>query len=273
MTGLGLNLRAHTLAVALANQQLDLFASHDSYRQSYTSHIVDRLSSIPFLDMPKISDAQQDRHAWYAFVMQFNPDKAPQGLTRDEFVRRLNERGLKEVDIPKSTCLLNELPLFTHSHIAIPRYGEQPWHALQPTSEFPIADAFYKRAIKLPGWATDNDRPIVEHYINTFLAVAEEVGNSGLVESNGTSSENNANGYTTMSLNGEAHPPTNGQIDALANGLLKTAINGHANGQAHDMMNGHINGQINGKTNGHVTIAVEEIKEQSNGHATHELAI
>lgn len=176
VTGLGLNLRAHPLAIALANQQLDLLPAHDRQRQAYAAYLTSKLSSIPFLKMPSVRNSQQDKHAWYAFVMQFDSSKAPDGLTREDFVRRLTEdHGLKEVDIPRSTGLLNDLPLFTHPHEAVPRFGSKPWYEVQATAQFPKADSFYQRAIKLPMWATDSDKPIVERYARSFLAVAEEV--------------------------------------------------------------------------------------------------
>ncbi|GAB0133978.1 hypothetical protein EsDP_00002366 [Epichloe bromicola] len=176
LTGLGLNMRAHPLAIALADQQLDLLPTHDSYRQRYASYIAEKLSSIPFLKMPVVRDDRHDKHAWYAFVMQFDPSKAPAGLTRDNLVHELEiVRGLKEVDIPKSTGLLNDLPLFTHSHEAVPRFGDKPWCEAQPTSEFPNAQQFYERAIKLPMWATEQDKVIVEHYVETFLAAARDI--------------------------------------------------------------------------------------------------
>ncbi|KJZ77717.1 hypothetical protein HIM_02894 [Hirsutella minnesotensis 3608] len=174
LTGLGLNMRAHPLAIALANQQLDLFPKHQQFRQAYADYIINELKAIPFLKMPELQNSATDRHAWYALVMQFDADKAPKGLTREKFVKELTDRGLKEVDIPKSTGLLNEMPLFTHSHEAIPRFGSKPWHAAQPTTEFPKAQNFFDKAIKLPVWATANDRPIVERYVREFLSVAEE---------------------------------------------------------------------------------------------------
>ncbi|KAL7940305.1 PLP-dependent transferase [Trichoderma barbatum] len=182
LTGYGLNLRAHPLAIALANQHLDLLPSQDEYRQKYAAYVESKLSAIPFLKMPTVRNKRRDKHAWYAFVMQFDPSKAPKDLTRDEFVRRLEDRGLKEVDIPRSTGLLNDLPLFTHAHEAIPRFGTEPWCEAQPTAEFPMAQDFYLHAIKLPMWATKGDWPIVEHYVKEFLGVAHEAMGGSLAE-------------------------------------------------------------------------------------------
>ncbi|EGX95966.1 Pyridoxal phosphate-dependent transferase, major region [Cordyceps militaris CM01] len=172
LTGIGLNLRAHPLAIALANQQLDLFERHDATRQAHAGYMARELSAIPFLTMPAVG-RDADKHAWYAFVMQFDASKAPRGLTRDVFVRRLTEQhGLTEVDIPKSTGLLHDLPLFTHPHEAIPRFGDAPWYEPQPTSEFPRARRFYDQAIKLPVWSTEADAPIVAKYVKAFLEAA-----------------------------------------------------------------------------------------------------
>ncbi|KAL8639819.1 MAG: hypothetical protein Q9228_003193 [Teloschistes exilis] len=83
--------------------------------------------------------------------------KAPPDLSREQFVKALEAHGLSEVDIPRSTGLLNELPMFSHTHEATPRYGDGPWHDPQPNEMFPTALAFYERAIKLPMWATPAD--------------------------------------------------------------------------------------------------------------------
>ncbi|KOS23053.1 Spore coat polysaccharide biosynthesis protein SpsC [Escovopsis weberi] len=193
LTGLGLNLRAHPLSIALANQQLDLLPAQDQQRQGYASYMANKLKAVSFLKMPSVRDKRRDKHAWYAFVMQFDATKAPKGLTRDEFVRRLvKDRGLKEVDIPRSTGLLNGLPLFTHPHEAIPRFGNKPWAKVQETTEFPNADGFYQRAIKLPVWSTDNDRPIVEHYVKEIMAAASEIMGSSPAKGTGSRKAQNA---------------------------------------------------------------------------------
>ncbi|KAL8727194.1 MAG: hypothetical protein Q9166_006231 [cf. Caloplaca sp. 2 TL-2023] len=175
LTGLGLNLRAHPLAIALANQQLDVMPLWMTYREEFATYMTKRLSVIPFLRMPTTDKSHDCRHAWYAFVMQFVTNKAPPGLDREKFVKALETRGLREVDIPRSTGLLNGLPIFSHTHEAIPRYGSEPWHDIQPDEMFPTAIAFFNGAIKLPVWATPTDWPIVEHYGDTFVAVAEEL--------------------------------------------------------------------------------------------------
>lgn len=175
MTGIGLNLRAHPLAIALANQQLTIHPRYDFHRQQYAKYLAKRLSNIPFLEMPTVANRETDKHSWYAFVMHFRKDKAPANLTREAFVDLLVSHGLKEVDIPCSTGLLNGLPLFSQTHEAIPRYGDKPWHSEQPDSLFPVAVMFYQSAIKLPMWTAPGDKDIVEMYADTFVSVAKSL--------------------------------------------------------------------------------------------------
>jgi dTDP-4-amino-4,6-dideoxygalactose transaminase len=171
-TGLGLNMRAHTLAIAMADQQLNWMSLRMSYRDEYAALLSERIGSIPYMRVPKVKNAAEDRHAWYAFIIQFDTSKAPKGVTRELFFTALKTHGLEEVYIPRSIGLLNNLPIFTQTHEAFPRYGTKPWHA--PQTGFEVAQTFLDNAIKLPVWAMASDRPIVEYYANTFLAVAEE---------------------------------------------------------------------------------------------------
>ncbi|KAL8776599.1 MAG: hypothetical protein Q9194_003052 [Teloschistes cf. exilis] len=128
-----------------------------THREKYATYLAKKLAAIPFLSMPTSTKSPQHKHAWYAFVMQFRAEKAPPDLSREQFVKALEAHGLSEVDIPRSTGLLNELPMFSHTHEATPRYGDGPWHDPQPNEMFPTALAFYERAIKLPMWATPAD--------------------------------------------------------------------------------------------------------------------
>ncbi|UNI23781.1 hypothetical protein JDV02_009581 [Purpureocillium takamizusanense] len=175
LTGLGLNLRAHPLAIAMANVQMSNHAVAQKWREHWARRIISQLQVIPFLRMPDVVNQGTDRHAWYALVMQFDASQAPADLTRDGFVKLLTDKGLSEVDIPRSTGLLNGLPLFTETAKALPRFGTPgPWGKSQDTSEFPRALAFYNAAIKLPVWSRGQDEVIVDRYINGFLDTAYE---------------------------------------------------------------------------------------------------
>ncbi|KAK7946817.1 lipopolysaccharide biosynthesis protein rffA [Apiospora aurea] len=176
LTGLGLNLRAHPLAIAMANVQLSAHAMAQQWRENWAKRISTTLQAIPFLRMPQVVDEKTDRHAWYAFVMRFDTSHAPGGLSREVFVQLLKDKGLEEVDIPRSTGLLHALPLFTNTAQAIPRFGlPGPWKENQSTENFPQAQAFYSSAIKLPMWSRSRDEKILNQYIEGFLSTAQEV--------------------------------------------------------------------------------------------------
>ena len=78
------------------------------------------LFSIPFLEMPKVNIANGTETAWYAFVIIFKAAEAPVGLSRKKFVAELHSRGLLDVDIPRSTGLLHQEPLYNRPHDSFP---------------------------------------------------------------------------------------------------------------------------------------------------------
>ncbi|KAI1452115.1 DegT/DnrJ/EryC1/StrS aminotransferase family-domain-containing protein [Annulohypoxylon moriforme] len=180
LTGLGLNLRAHPLAIAMVDAQLSDHPVAQKYRETWAKYMIQHLSDIPFLRMPAVANAKTDQHSWYAFVMQFNESRAPKGLTRDNFVEKLHGLGLEKVDIPGSTRLLCDLPLFVETAQAIPRFGNPgPWKRPQEPCEFPRALAFHNNSIKLPVWTRAKDENIVKMYVRGIQKVAREllVGN------------------------------------------------------------------------------------------------
>ena len=109
LTRAGAKNRAHPLAIALAFTQLERLDSIRKFKALYASQIASRLASIPFLHGPSMVmlAESQIEPAWYALVFRFTKSRAPNGLSRETFVSKLHERGLCEVDIPKSTGLLH----------------------------------------------------------------------------------------------------------------------------------------------------------------------
>ncbi len=165
LTGFGLKLRAHPLAIAMANEQM-----------SHLDSLINALKDIQFLKMPSFNGRIS---SWYGFVMQYQPELAS-WLSRERFVSALHSEGLVEVDIPGSTGLLSDLPLFTDSSGGITRFTYPEGKNLQ---SYPNAERFYNNAIKLPVWAFEDESKWVDLYIEGFLKVAEAVVNSDLKES------------------------------------------------------------------------------------------
>lgn len=91
------------------------------------------------------------------------------GVSREEFVDALIAEGLIEVDIPGSTALLNDLPLFHTPNEIMPRLYKT---SLSKQSGFPRAEEFYKTIIKLPVWAFKDEQSIVEAYIEGIQKVS-----------------------------------------------------------------------------------------------------
>ncbi|KLU91762.1 hypothetical protein MAPG_10711 [Magnaporthiopsis poae ATCC 64411] len=93
------------------------------------------------------------------------------------FVRELHARGLGEVDIPKSTGLLHREPLYTSPQKMFPHlYTRWVARRLGTARQFPVAQAFYDEAIKIPVWASREDQETVDHYVNVICDVARELG-------------------------------------------------------------------------------------------------
>ncbi|MDR1334246.1 MAG: DegT/DnrJ/EryC1/StrS family aminotransferase [Holosporaceae bacterium] len=172
LTGFGLKFRAHPLAIAIANEQFSHLDDWILQKQKYADMFLEAFGHYSFLKMPNFKGKQP---SWYAFVMQFD-ESCSNGVSLDAFCNALHKIGLHEVDRPNSTCLLNDLPLFSCLNEAMPRLYEK--HELQDQGSFPNADKFYKNAIKLPVWAFEDEATIVDGYIKGIRQICELVVNS-----------------------------------------------------------------------------------------------
>jgi dTDP-4-amino-4,6-dideoxygalactose transaminase len=171
-TGFGLKLRAHPLAICIANHQFDFLDEWLEQKNKYAEMLISELSVYPFLTPPKYSSDK--RPSWYAYVMQFN-SKFSNGVTIDEFVNALHAEGLKEVDRPGSTSPLDKFPLFTRTQKVMGRLYQEP--ASQSKDSFINAYKFYNNAIKIPIWAFEDEDWIVKSYIKGFHKVCNAVIN------------------------------------------------------------------------------------------------
>lgn len=166
LTGLGLKLRAHPLAIALANQQFGHLDEFIRQKQSFAELFNEAFKQYPFFEIPQVIEGSQN--SWYVYNLKFIHAKAF-GVSRESFVEALHNEGLAEVDIPDSTGLINDTPLFTNPHIAMPRLYNKP---LPEQGPFPNAKIFCNSIIKLPVWGFADEVNIVEAYIKGFIKVA-----------------------------------------------------------------------------------------------------
>ena len=176
LTGAGSKNRAHPIAVAIALNQLRKLGSFLTTKSKFAERIAEGLGGITFLEVPDVRSLGKKRvcPAWYAFIIMFNPNKAPKGLSRERFVRELLNRGLLDVDIPKSTGLLHDEPLFTAPEIVLPHiYRTGQLRSSGSVQKFPQAQSFYDRAIKLPVWAYEDEMHILDRYVKQICLAAE----------------------------------------------------------------------------------------------------
>lgn len=168
LTGFGLKLRAHPLAIAIANQQFDHLDEWIAQKDIFARKFINQLKKYSFLVMPVTKDCQP---SWYSLTMLFQSDRA-NGVSLDGFVGALHAEGLIEVDRPKSTQPLHRLPLFEQPNIALQRFHQAS--SVQP-DKFENAVAFYNNAIKIPIWTSSQDAPVMDAYLDGFLKVCDAV--------------------------------------------------------------------------------------------------
>ncbi|MCJ1369233.1 hypothetical protein MMC20_000443 [Loxospora ochrophaea] len=178
LTGAGLKNRAHPLAVAIAANQLRKLPDFLRVKQRFATKFYNAFSKVPFLQVPDVAlyEQSQSLSSFYALIILFKEAKAPLGRTRYTFVQKLHEQGLSEVDIPVSTGLLHQEPLFLKPANILPHvYASNDGYDIGAARQFPQAETFYAEAIKLPVWAYEEDEPVVDFYIKTLMEVSESI--------------------------------------------------------------------------------------------------
>lgn len=169
LTGMGLKLRAHPLAIAMADEQFCHLDNFLKMRNEYAVRITEALKKYPFLRPPTI--ANDVVRSWYAYGLQYIEEKA-YSITKERFVDALHAEGLVEVDIPGSTGLLNTLPLFIEPNKLLSRlYANK----LSSQKDFCIAEQYVERFIKIPVWTFSDESDIVDKYIAGFKKVCSYI--------------------------------------------------------------------------------------------------
>ncbi|MCA9939977.1 MAG: DegT/DnrJ/EryC1/StrS family aminotransferase [Anaerolineales bacterium] len=164
-TGMGLKLRIHPVAAAIAKQQFAGLPQILAGRQKMAQKMVTALADLPGIRVPVTPN--QATHTWYAFVMQYQAEELG-GLPIERFYDALQAEGCKELDRPGSTCPLNYHPLFQDPGQLFPGYnGQLNYRA----GDFPVAENFHSRCLKLPVWHDPKDEEIVDLYIQAFRKV------------------------------------------------------------------------------------------------------
>jgi len=164
-TGMGLKLRSHPLAVAIANQQFSNLEKILVNRRKNAKILIDNINSIQGLKV--IADLSKCNPNWYAMIILFDADNFL--VSRESFVKELINKGCTYVDIPNSTSPLNLLPLFQEPELLFPSYKGKIYYT---ADDFPRAVAFYKKIIKIPIF-TDNGR-IARRFSKVLKNISEK---------------------------------------------------------------------------------------------------
>ncbi len=166
VTGAGLKLRANVLGVAMANEQFTRLDQWLKQKREFAALFDSHIRQIPGLSIP--SRYPDSEPAWYAYVLQYDQDYF-EGVPRSLFQKAVFAEGAIELDIPSSTCPLARLELFQQPEQLHTAYTDYVSPRVQ---DFPQAESFYTKALKLPVWVRVADEATVRLYINAIEKVA-----------------------------------------------------------------------------------------------------
>lgn len=167
VTGKGMKLRAHPIAIRIANEYFKDIDKIHAKKEEYASLITEKLEGIKGLEVLK--EEIECENSWYAIILKYDQNEML-GVSRERFVEALHKEGAIEVDIPNSTCPINNLELFKN-----PRELFKDSNFKYKNGEFENAEKFFNSIIKLPVWYEEEDRDIVIKYIRAIKKVSKNI--------------------------------------------------------------------------------------------------
>lgn len=175
ITGMGLKLRAHPLAVAIALVGLKKLEERLVQKRKFAKMFHDAFSDLPGLKIQSIPDYIEP--SWYNYLIMYD-QRELNNMPLEKVVKYLHDKGFVEVDIPKSTSPLNLLPLFQNPEYVFPNYkGKLKYQK----GDFPVAENFYNSVIKLPVWVNADDKKVVKAYIDAICNFMHNIQNKTYV--------------------------------------------------------------------------------------------
>jgi len=142
-TGFGLKLRAHPLAMVIANEQFKNLSKWNKAKSKNASYLSSLLQDCKHIKLPHTDP--NNKPSWYTYVIKIDSNKLK--VTTEEFCNILIKRGIVDADKPGSTCPLNLLKLFQKPEFLFPQYKNLVKYK---KGDFPIAENFFNNIIKLP---------------------------------------------------------------------------------------------------------------------------
>lgn len=166
ITGKGLKLRAHPLAIRIAYEMFKDLDKINSIKSKMVSVIENTVSKLDGIELN--TGYEDSKNSYYALIFKYNPQKFG-GLPIEEFLKALHAEGGIEFDKPGSTCPLNRLELFKNPNYLYPDYDQ----VIGDNEIFNCADEFYENAFKLPVWYCEDDIEIVLKYCDILKKVVK----------------------------------------------------------------------------------------------------
>ncbi|MFD7239426.1 DegT/DnrJ/EryC1/StrS family aminotransferase [Streptomyces syringium] len=166
VTGMGLKLRIHPLAAALARTQLTRLEDHLAGRQEIAARMCAALDGVPGIRVPHVP--VPSRPSWYALPLRYESAELG-GLPLQRFLDAVHAEGATEADRPGSTCPLGTHPLFQTPGALIPGYADGRGSA---AGDFPTAEHVHATTFKLPVWHREEDVRLADAYIAALAKVA-----------------------------------------------------------------------------------------------------
>ena len=163
-TGKGMKLRAHPLAISIANHLLNNLDEMNYYKKCYADMFDNCIKDIEGLST--INYDRQNSPSFYAYIIKFDKNKFT--VNREQFVEALHAEGCCEFDIPSSTTSLANFELFKNPGYFFPSYKKSLIEG-----EYVNADKFANEIIKLPVWYAKEDWMIVYKYCEALKKVAK----------------------------------------------------------------------------------------------------
>jgi dTDP-4-amino-4,6-dideoxygalactose transaminase len=166
VTGMGLKLRIHPIAAAIALEQLESIPNVMQGRQRCADIMTGLLSDVPEISLPRPSAHVQ--HGWYAYLIQLQGALVERSK---DVLDAAHAEGLAELDQPRSTAPLHHYALFRNPSEIFPNRRPPASIAALPT-----ADALYRRALKLPVWHREEDFELAMQYARGLRKVLRHFG-------------------------------------------------------------------------------------------------
>ncbi|OIJ98993.1 cell wall biogenesis protein [Streptomyces sp. MUSC 14] len=166
VTGMGLKLRIHPLAAALARAQLSRLDGHLAGRRVIAARMCAALESVPGIRVPHVPAPAVP--SWYALPLRYEPAELG-GLPLQRFLDALHAEGATEADQPGSTCPLNTHPLFQAPGDLLAGYAD---HHSFAAGSFPAAGHVHNTTFKLPVWNREDHVRLADAHTAAIVKVA-----------------------------------------------------------------------------------------------------